>query len=47
MFLARSRITELAAGDPPLFEDKTFDPERAQQSSYDLRLGGEAYARRS
>src|SRR5713101_5938324 len=43
MFLAKSRIHELANADPPLFEDGTYDSSRTQQSSYDLRLGKEAY----
>jgi dCTP deaminase len=43
MFLARSRIQELANADTPLFEDGTYDSARTQQSSYDLRLGSEAY----
>jgi dCTP deaminase len=43
MFLAKSRIEHLAKAPQPLFEDDTFDSDRIQQSSYDLRLGSEAY----
>jgi dCTP deaminase len=44
MFLANKRIDELATkASPPLFDDGTYDPDRIQQSSYDLRLGKEAY----
>jgi dCTP deaminase len=43
MFLANNRIDELAKANPPLFEEDTYDPNRVQQSSYDLRLGKEAY----
>ena len=43
MFLAKTRIEDLAKAEPPLFEDDTFDSDRIQQSSYDLRLGSEAY----
>src|SRR5713101_2183032 len=43
MFLARTRIHELATAEQPLFEDGTYDSGRTQQSSYDLRLGSEAY----
>jgi dCTP deaminase len=43
MFLARSRIRELVNSDPPLFEQGTYDLRQLQQSSYDLRLGEEAY----
>lgn len=43
MFLANKRIDELAKASPPLFEGETYDPDRVQQSSYDLRLGKEAY----
>jgi dCTP deaminase len=43
MFLAKSRISELAAGSTPLIDKDTYDPKCLQQSSYDLRLGKEAY----
>jgi dCTP deaminase len=43
MFLARERIEQLAAADKPLFYDNTFDEKCIQQSSYDLRLGSQAY----
>ncbi len=43
MFLARERIQALAVAHTPLFEGGTYDPGRTQQSSYDLRLGSEAY----
>src|SRR5882762_7549420 len=43
MFLAKSRIAELAAENVPLIDKDTYDPKCLQQSSYDLRLGKEAY----
>src|SRR5882762_5797692 len=43
MFLAKSRIEELASGDMPLFDQDTYDAKCLQQSSYDLRLGKQAY----
>jgi dCTP deaminase len=43
MFLAKERIQEFATTDKPLFYDKTFDETCVQQSSYDLRLGSQAY----
>jgi dCTP deaminase len=43
MFLARSRIEKLISGATPLFYDDTFEPKCLRQSSYDLRLGKQAY----
>jgi dCTP deaminase len=43
MFLAKSRIETLAADNVPLFYDNTFDKTCVRQSSYDLRLGTQAY----
>src|SRR2546430_1394612 len=43
MFLAHSRIETLATGDRPIFEDGTYDSSQTHQSSYDLRLGRNAY----
>src|SRR5882672_4118589 len=43
MFLARSRIEKLVSGATPLFYDDTFEPKCLRQSSYDLRLGKQAY----
>jgi dCTP deaminase len=43
MFLAKSRIERLVSGTAPLFYDDTFEPNCLQQSSYDLRLGKQAY----
>ena len=43
MFLAKSRIEEFASASTPLFEKDTYERKCLQQSSYDLRLGGQAY----
>jgi dCTP deaminase len=43
MFLARSRIEKLVSGTAPLFYGDTFESKCLQQSSYDLRLGTQAY----
>jgi dCTP deaminase len=43
MFLARSRIEKLVFEAAPLFYGDTFESKCLQQSSYDLRLGTQAY----